>query len=514
MREPIGAFGDALAPIPWAGMLELAFRPDRAAAEPIYGQLYRHLRELIETGRLAPGEKLPPTRELALALGLGRKTVAQAYEALSSEGLVTAHVGQGSFVASRGLSATRPAPASGARAFAWEGLLAARTRRLRVPAGFERPDEIVFDFRAGGVDADTAPELELKRAFSRALARHGRAIAAHRDPLGWPPLREAIARLLIARGIDAHAEEVMVTHGAQQALDLVARALVDPGDAVAIEQPGYFAASMAFAAAGAHLTGIPVDERGLRTDVLARVLRARRVKLVYATPAVQSPTGVVLDDARREELLALADEHQTPVIEDDYDSELRITGPPTAALKTRDAMQQVLYVGTFSKAILPGLRIGYLVAPPRLLARLAWMRFAGDFGSGAITQAALAEMLAAGDLERHVRRVRKVYATRLDALDAALGEAMPGDARWRLPAGGSALWLTLPRRVDADALWRESLAHGLAMARGDAFFFDGSGREHLLLGIAGLDTDAIAEGVAVLGRIVRRAGRRRRRSAA
>jgi DNA-binding transcriptional MocR family regulator len=495
-------------------MLEIAFRPDRASAEPIYLQLGRYLRELIGAGRLRPGEKLPATRELAAAQGVGRKTVAQAYETLATQGLLTAHVGLGTFVASRGLTPERAGPPSGARAFAWDGLLAARMRRLRRPAGFAEPEEILFDFRSGGVDVETAPELELKRAFSRAISRHGRALAAHRDPFGWPPLREAIAHNLVARGIAAAPDEVMVTNGAQHALDLVARCLVDPGDTVAIEQPGYFAASLAFASSGAHLLGIPVDERGLRTDTLARALRARRVKLIYATPAVQSPTGVVLDDARRDELLALADEHQTPILEDDYDSELRLAGPPTAALKTRDAMQQVLYVGTFSKAILPGVRVGYLVAPPELLRRFSMMRFAGDFGSGAITQAAVTELLAAGDLERHVRRVRKVYASRLEALDAALTDAMPEGARWRRPAGGSALWLTLPARVDPDAVWREALRAGLAMARGDVFFFDGSGREHLHLGVSGLDSEAAAAGALRLAEIVRRIARRRGRRAA
>jgi DNA-binding transcriptional MocR family regulator len=424
-------------------------------------------------------------------------------------------VGQGTFVASRGLSVRRPAADAGARAFAWDGLLAARTRRLRRPAGVEEPAEIVFDFRPGGVDAESAPELELKRAFSRALSRHGRAIAAHRaDPLGWPPLREAIARILVTRGIAVRADEVMVTNGAQHALDLIARCLVDPGDAVAIEQPGYFAASLAFACNGAHLLGIPVDERGLRTDALARALRARRVKLIYTTPAVQSPTGVVLDDARRDELLALADEHQTPVVEDDYDGELRLCGPPTAALKTRDAMQQVLYVGTFSKAIAPSLRVGYLVAPPELLSRFALTRLASDFGSNGIVQAAMAELLETSDLERHVRRVRRLYSSRLEALDRALRASMPNGASWRLPAGGSALWLTLPPRIDSDALWREMLRSGVAAARGDVFHFDGSGGDHLLLGVAGLGAEAAGEGAALLGRMVHRAVRRRGRRAA
>ena len=495
-------------------MLDLAFRPERRSGEPLFRQLEAYLRDLVETGRLAPGEKLPATRELAASLGLGRNTVAQAYEGLCSEGLLAAHVGQGTFVASRGPRARRSPAAAGARGFAWDGLLARRTRRLAWPPGAALPPGgITFDFRPGGVDAESAPQLELRRAFSRALARHARELAAHVDPLGWPPLRQAIARALVSRGIRCEPSEVLVTSGAQQALDLVARCLVDPGDSVCLEQPGYFAAAMAFAACEAHLVGVDVDEQGMRTDALARVLRARRVKLVYATPAVQCPTGVVLADARREELLALADEHQTPVVEDDYDSELRLGGPPVPALKTRDAAGQVIYVGTFSKAVIPGLRIGYAVAPPPLLGRFALARVAADFGTNAVAQAALAEMLESGDLERHVRRVRKLYRERLRVLEAALAERMPPGARWRSPAGGNALWLALPSGIDADAVWAGMLDAGIAAVRGDVFHFDGRGRDCLYLGVANLEAGRIAEGAERLASIVRRAARRGRSAA-
>jgi GntR family transcriptional regulator/MocR family aminotransferase len=489
-------------------VLDLAFRPDRAAAEPVYRQLEGYLRGLIRAGRLAPGEKLPATRELAASLGLGRNTVAQAYESLCDAGLLAAHVGQGTFVAARGPRAA--APAAGAGGFAWEGLLASRTRWLTWPSGAAPPREIRFDFRPGGVDADSAPQLELRRAYSRALARHGRALAAHRDPLGWPPLREAVARALVARGIAAAPDQVLITSGAQQALDLIGRCLVDPGDAVALEQPGYFSAALAFASSGAHLLGVPVDERGLRTDALARLLRSRRVKLVYVTPAAQCPTGVVLDDARREELLTLANENQTPIVEDDYDSELRVGAAPMPALKTRDPDGRVLYAGTFSKATLPGMRVGYLVAPRPLLQRMVLARLASDFGTNAVAQAAIVEMLASGDLERHVRRVRKLYAARLRALDAALREALPGDARWQLPAAGSALWLRLPRAADPDRVWRGLLDAGVAAVRGDVFHVDGEGRDHLHLGVANLDEAGLAAGAALLGRVVKRAARKRR----
>lgn len=493
-------------------MLDLAFRPDPRRPEPLARQLEAHLRELVLAGRLAPGERLPATRELAGSLGLGRNTVAAAYEALVGDGLLRAHVGRGTFVAARGAAARRAGPVAVPRGFAWDGLFAARTRRIAPPAAALRePREIAFDFRAGGVDAASAPQLELRRAFSRALARHGRALAAHRDPFGWPPLREAIARALVARGVACGPQEVLVTSGAQQALDLVARCLVDPGDAVALEQPGYFAAAWAFAAAGAHLVGVAVDGEGLRTDELARVLRSRRVKLVYVTPAVQCPTGVALSDARRAELLALADAHQTPVVEDDYDAELRWGAPPVPALKTRDAAGQVVYVGTFSKALLPGMRIGYVVAPPRLLQRLAFARLASDFGANAVAQAALAELLASGDFERHVRRVRKLYAARLAALEEALARRLP-EARAVHPAGGNALWLRLPPDSDPDAVFAGLVESGVAAGRGDLFGIDGEGRDCLQLGVAGVEADRIAEGVERLAAAVRRAERRRRRA--
>jgi GntR family transcriptional regulator/MocR family aminotransferase len=493
-------------------VLDLAFRADRSRPEPLARQLEDHLRELVLAGRLAPGEKLPATRELAASLGVGRNTVAAAYEALVGDGIFRARVGQGTFVAARGAAARRLGPVAVTRGFAWEGLLAARTRRLAPsPASLREPREIAVDFRAGGVDPASAPELELRRAFSRALARHGRELAAHRDPFGWPPLREAIARALVGRGVDCGPQEVLVTSGAQQALDLVARCLVDPGDAVVLEQPGYFAAAWAFAAAGAHLVGVAVDGDGLRTDALARVLRSRRVKLINTTPAVQCPTGVALSDARRDELLALADAHQTPIVEDDYDAELRWGAPPVPALKTRDAAGQVIYVGTFSKALLPGLRIGYVVAPPRLLQRLAFARLASDFGANAVAQAALTELLASGDFERHVRRVRKLYAARLAALEAALAERLP-DARFAHPAGGNALWLRLPPEADPEAVVAGLLEAGVAVGRGDLFGIDGEGRDCLHLGVAGIEVEHIAGGVERLAAVVRRAGRRRRRA--
>jgi DNA-binding transcriptional MocR family regulator len=307
----------------------------------------------------------------------------------------------------------------------------------------------------------------------------------------------------VARGIVCEPADVLITDGAQQALDLVGRVLLDPGDTVVLEQPGYFGAALAFRACGANLVGVGVDTGGLRTAELARLLRARRAKLLYTTPAVQSPTGAALEEGRRHALLELADQHQMPILEDDYDSTLRLGGTVSPALKTLDHAGQVIYVGTFSKALFPGLRVGYLVAARPLLERIAAAHLAASFQTSTLAQAALLELITAGALERHVRRVRRLYSERLAALLEAVGRELPEGTLATPPAGGTALWIRLPPRADADAILAAALEAGVAYARGDAFFLDGSGGDFLSLGFASLSPARIAEGVAILGRIVR-----------
>ena len=483
-------------------MLDLAFRPDPGSPEPLHRQLETRLRALIAAGRLGPGQKLPATRELALAAAVGRNTVTQAYASLVEAGLVRAHVGQGTFVAHLA-GAPAGAERTPTRGFVWESLFAATARPPLLPRGEPARDSRVrFDFRPGRVDGAALPRDALRRAFTRAT-RELAALANALDPCGLHALRGEIARALVGRGVECGADDVLVTAGAQQALDLVARALLEPGDAVALEQPGYFGAALAFGSRGATLVPIGVDAEGLRTDELARVLRARRVKLVYVTPAVQCPTGVVTSEGRRAELLALADEHQTPILEDDYDAQLRLGTKATAALAAGDAAGRVIHAGTFSKALFPGLRLGYVLAAPPLRARLAREALASSFGVSPLVQALLVELVRGGALERHVRRMRRLYAEREAALAGALADALPEEARVVRPAGGTCLWLTLPPEIDAAEVHERARAAGIAYARGESFFVDGRGAEQLLLSFACLAPAELARGAHELGAIVR-----------
>jgi GntR family transcriptional regulator/MocR family aminotransferase len=501
-------------------VLDLPFRPDRGRSEAVFRQLEEHLRGLIETGRLAPGAKLPATRVLAASLGLSRTTVSLAYDTLVAGGWLRAHVGQGTFVAEG--KSVAPAAAytsvSPARGFVWPGLFAGRVRALAAPRALLLPQghpPIRYDFSGGQVDRDSLPRSELRSAFSRAAARDLADLAAHRDPFGWPPLRREIAGYLVGRGIRCSPDEVAVVNGSQQAITLAAHMLVDPGDTVVMEQPGYFGAAMAFRACQANLVGVGVDAEGIRTDELARVSQARRVKLVYVTPGAQSPTGVTMSAQRRRDLLALADAHQTPILEDDYDAELRYEAPAVAALKSLDPAGQVIYAGTFSKVLLPALRVGYVVAARPLLEAMVLARFHADITTCLVTQAALAALLRSGALDRHLRRVRRIYSERLAAMLDALADAMPRDCSFSRPRSGHSVWLRLPPGVDPDAVFRAAVARGIAYTRGEAFHFDNGNGEAIALSFAALGPWAIREGIAILADVVAaQVGRRRRRNAA
>ena len=485
-------------------MNELIFRPDRSLSEPVYQQLAGYLRSLIESDRLKPGEKLPASRELAAALSLSRNTINQAYQTLLDQQLVYAHVGQGTFVAD--LPTPREPSENGNEAnreFVWESLYSTRARSLPHEARRMRQiPQTRFDFQPGSVDTTSLPTSELTRAYRRAIGRDLPSLANLLTPLGWTPLREAIARNLVTRGIHCQPGDIMITNGAQQALDLLSRMLIDPGDTVVIEQPGYFAATVAFQAAQADVVGVCVDDEGLETGRLEQVMHRRRVKLVYTTPAVQSPTGVLMSESRRHSLLALAERYQTPILEDDYDGELRLDTPAVGALKTLDRAGQVVYVGTFSKAVFPGIRLGYIVGAQPLLEKLSTAKATTDLGTSLLDQAALTELFTSGGLERHIRKVRKIYNERIDIAVETLGDSLPEDARYRPPAGGNSLWINLPPGTDRDALKQAFRKAGLRVPSGDPFYLEPPPNPSLYLSVANMEKDELREGLTLLAECV------------
>lgn len=416
------------------------------ARQGLARQLYEGLRERILDGRLQSGTRLPASRDLAALLGISRNTVTRAFDQLYAEGYVEGRIGDGTYVAELS-TASRPAPAVQAKAATSEALQRLQAHHLSRPLiGPPRA------FRVGVPAFDLFPFETWARLSARFWRKPSPARLGYGDPAGDWQLRELIAAYLRnGRGLHCDPAQVIVTCGAQQAISLCAQLLVEPGDRVAIENPGYRAAGHAFAVAGAQLAGIPVDADGLDTAALER---AGDCRLTYVTPSHQYPTGVTLSLARRLELLDWAERHDGWIVEDDYDGEYRYSGTPLAPLAALDRQGRVLYVGTFCKIAFPALRLGYLVLPPALVEPFARRRALDMRHSEIGTQAVMAEFIAAGHFQRHIRRMRAAARSRRDALLAGWPVDIPGCAP--MPAVEAGLHLCV--RVDSLARERELIA--------------------------------------------------------
>lgn len=473
-----------------------SFTVEPSGDRPRFVQIAQALTAEVRRGRLRPGDPLPSSRALATSLGVHRNTILAAYAELRAEGWIVSEPARGTFV-----SQALPDPPP--RRFA-----PSATLRDEVPAraAFDLPPAIEpfrFDTRTppgtialpGGVpDVGLVPANLIARAYRRALQRDARNLLGYRDPAGHPALRSALAGMLSAtRGLAADADSLLPTRGSQMALFLVAQLLVRPGDVVAVEDPGYRPAWEALRRAGARLVPIAVDADGLVVDELAALVAREHVRAVYLTPHHQYPSTVTLAPGRRLQLLQLARSARMAVIEDDYDHEFHYEGRPVLPLASTDAAGSVIYVGTLSKVLAPGLRLGYVVAPPPLLRRLVVLRSTIDLQGDAILEAAVAELIADGEVQRQVRRVRKAYHARRDVLAAAL-RAQLGDAvDFTIPGGGMALWLSARADVSIAAWEREAAAHGVQFQPGRRFAFDGRERQQLRLGFAGLDERKLRE---------------------
>ena len=397
-------------------------------------QLYQALRERILDGRLAGGSRLPAGRDLAALLAVSRNTVTRAFDQLYAEGYIEGRVGDGTYVVE--LGSARPLMQSSASGVApTEALLRLQRNHLAPPvSGAPRA------FRIGVPAFDLFPFEIWARLTARFWRKPSPARLGYGDPAGEPALRELVAAYLrSSRGLNCDPSQVVITCGAQQGISLCAQLLVQPGDRVALENPGYRAAGHAFAVAGAELCGVAVDGEGLDTAALAQIEGCR---LAYVTPSHQYPTGVTLSLARRLELLAWAERNEGWIVEDDYDGEYRYSGTPLTPLAALDRQGRVLYVGTFCKITFPALRLGYLVLPPGLAEAFARRRALDMRHSDIGSQMVMAEFIAAGHFQRHVRRMRQAARVRRDTLLQHWPEAIPGcDA---LPAVDAGLHLCVP----------------------------------------------------------------------
>ncbi|MCE5232782.1 MAG: PLP-dependent aminotransferase family protein [Mizugakiibacter sp.] len=474
--------------------IDLPARDSRNLLRALHGQL----RAAILDGRLRPGLRLPPTRALAAACGVSRNTAVAAYDLLLSEGYLLTRPRAGAFVAD--VLPTAPAHKAPARGANADRRLAAFWRRPPLAPSAPPHAPPRWDFRLGVPDAGAFPFDVWRRLSARALRAAAKAPAAYLDAQGQPALRAAIAQhVAFARAVACGADDIVVTAGAQQAFDLLARILVAPGrTVVAVENPGYAPARAAFAAAGARIAPVRVDDEGL---VVARLPREARV--ICVTPSHQFPLGVAMSARRRAELLEFAHRHGAVVIEDDYDGEFRYAGRPLDALQTLDRADSVFYVGTFSKCLFPALRLGFVAAPAWARRALVGAKLAADGHCPGVAQDALAAFIAAGHLARHVRRMRGVYAARREVLLSGLQRDL---APWLRPlpaVAGLHLAARAAPGFDADALARRAREHGVGVQSLRGYRDGPAGASGLVFGFGAIEADAIAEGLARLRRLCR-----------
>ena len=456
--------------------------PDRGARRT-RRELYEQLRTAIRTGRLAPGLRMPASRHLAARLEVSRNTITSVYELLISEGHLTARPGAGTFVAEDGAREPKRRPAAD---------MADRLRPIWrdwrsagfVPLRAKRP------FHVGTPDLAAFPWDLWRKLASRTLRDYSRS-PVPAGPQGAPTLRQTIAgHLSFARGVACQADDIVVTSGAQQAFDLLAKVLVHrPGVVVAVEDPGYAPVRVAFAAAGATVVGAPVDDEGIVVETLPP-----NAEVICVTPSHQFPLGVPMSPRRRQALLALAGRTGAVLVEDDYDGEFRFDGRPLEALQTLDVSDQVIYVGTFSKSVFPDLRLGFVAAPDWVRGPLLAAKMASDGRSPLVVQHTLAAFMAEGHMVRHVRRMRRIYAGRRQALFKAISGAPPG---WLEPypsAAGLHLALRLPPDVDAEVFVRIAADLGVGAHPLSRFAVDPTTHNGVVLGYGALPEDDVRLG--------------------
>jgi GntR family transcriptional regulator/MocR family aminotransferase len=434
----------------------LSLDPRRHDGEPTFLAIAREVIDAIQAGRLRAGDPLPGSRTLATDLGVHRNTVLAATRELEIQGWIEATAGKGTFVRT---ALPEPSP----RALRGASRAAREPSRLGFPlAGVEAAADAwepiprgALPLLGGLADLRLVPREAIARAYRRAMLRRDRHALDYGDPRGDERLRAALADMLgHLRGVARAERGLVVTRGSQQALYLAARAILAPGSVVAVEALGYQPAWEALRLAGARVQPIPIDAEGMRVDALEALAAAAdrepggALRAVYVTPHHQYPTTVTLSPARRLQLLDLARRRGVAVLEDDYDHEFHFDGRPPLPLASADAHGVVVYVGTLSKVLAPGLRIGFVVAPEPLADRIAALRRCVDRQGDLVVERAVAELLEEGELQRHVRKMRKTYQARRDALVDALGRHLGDALRFRVPRGGLAIWARTARDVD------------------------------------------------------------------
>jgi DNA-binding transcriptional MocR family regulator len=463
---------------------------DKHSEEPIYQQLIRHFQLQISSGRLGQGTRLPPSRDLARELGIGRISVVSAYNELQAKGLISAHPGRGTFVTGQNGN-HKSSPTSSQmpnRAMPYHNI-----REIMELA--EKPG--VISFNSGAPPDEFLPIEAFRWAIDTVLDRDGVTAITYEDPEGYMPLREATRSYVTSQGINCRAEDILITGGTQQALDLVIQSILSPGDVLLTANPTYLGILDIAHVRRVAPMGVPCDEHGIRLDALENILFDHHPRLLYINPTFSNPTGSVMSIHRRRQLLQLAYDYDLMILEDAVYHELHFDNPPPEPLKALDEKGCVFYTNGYSKILLPGTRIGYLIANDSASRdRILQVKQAADICTPSFNQRVVHTYIQHGKLPGHLDRIRHVLRDRRDAALAAAKRFLPPGTTWHEPQGGLYLWIELPEDGPTAAeLYMTAIEHAVAYAIGSLFHVDGEGARFIRLNFAAHPPDKIAEGM-------------------
>lgn len=476
---------------------------DPESDEPLYKQLFDRIVAQIRSGAFPPNHRLPPTRDLALELEVHRNTVVRAYEELEASGFVTSTVGRGTFVAelSPDMVRDQAAKVHELSTISWRSLASraalaeplTRVERLTPPPA----GDLIYLSRLQP-SPDLLPHELMRRSMDHVLRSAGAKTLAYSPAEGLPKLRQLISEDLAREGVPAPMEDIVITTGSQQALDVLARTLINPGEPFLIDASTYTGAVNLLSAVGAKLISVPVDDDGPDMATLSRLERSG-AKGYYLMPNCHNPTGASISRERREALIDWSLRAGIPLIEDDYGEGLSLDDEPVPPA-LRGYSPDVIYMGTFSKKLIPALRIGFLVCPKPLRALLVPLKHAMDLGTSSLLQHALAEFLDRGYLRAHIKKTVPEYRKRRDALEASLKKHLPRGIEWRHPTNGVVLWLRLPESIDPIRLYEEGLRAGVVATPTTLNTADGRPASGVRLTFCAETPERLSEGAKRLGR--------------
>ncbi len=486
----------------------LLLKIDRASKVPAYQQICNRVVDLVDTGALKPGDRLPPTRALSTTIGLHRSSVVRAYNELRALGYLESRGGAYTTIRQR-----PPTTLSGAATrkdtglIDWNAVTKPSIHALHTHTAMETirtsTNNEVIDLDRLCADPALAPDDDLRRCINNVLVRTGGAALDYADTAGWLPLREVIATRMCNHGVAVSADEILITAGAQQALDLILRYLTSAGDRIVVEMPTYSMAHSLLKLHDLEALEVRLLDDGMDLDHLQGVLQSgqRRPKLIFTMPNFHNPTGITTNQQHRERLLSLCEAHRIPLVEDGFEEEMKYFGQAVLPVKSMDSQGIVLYVGTFSKVVFPGLRIGWIAAPREAIIRLVDIKHAACITGNTLVQAAVAKFCTSGEFEAYLRRIHRVYRRRMQALLQGLKRHMPHGVQWTRPSGGYTAWVTLKDSGMAESeLLERIMREGVKIGPGHRHFANCPATTHFRLSIACVAEKQIEIGCRLLGR--------------